>query len=672
MKMNPDSFSKTIIEDFQSFINYIKKNNLTCFFIIFISLFAYGFPLTNFTLSIDEERALVNNSNVAIWSGQGRFGIALIKLILHYSHTNSITATFLAVSALCLTSIIWAYIFYSIRENASARFDSAGIVISTIFLTFPAHSENIGFSIMSFELGIGWIAIATATFLTSRWVLYKKSKLYLVLGIALVVFATSIYQSYLPVYVCGVIICIILYAVFNKNNGDILSVKNLISMVGKYIFIGIMSLIGYKILDKLVGVFVPPTDYVSGFFAWGKNEPMYIISNLAGNFKSLIKGDIIFGSRIIILSLLAVILLIFIFAIKLLIQDSKRFNALIIVSLIGLLITPFLMSTALGTAVPIRANLVLSLFVASAWYLLYIQFKKNAMRNLLLLFTAYMSFYQAQSLSQLFYGDYSRYQQDVKLANQIGTKIQNLNVGESPSQPVVFIGSHSQTGEENVIKQEVIGYSFFEWDGGNIFRIRNFMKSLGYDFLIPTEEQKNRAIDIARTMPVWPDKNSVALKDNIIIVKLSGEIVKYPLELSHDDKRSSANSEIYRLKLNTTTVDFHYDMDVSSKMDGLELKSYSGDPQISFLLEKPISINSFDNIVIEFDSNISGNMQMFLSQNNESFGSEFNGYVKIKEGHNVIYCNKQTAMTNITGIRIDPPNDSLISLKNVTFIKHGI
>jgi len=65
------------------------------------------------------------------------------------------------------------------------------------------------------------------------------------------------------------------------------------------------------------------------------------------------------------------------------------------------------------------------------------------------------------------------------------------------------------------------GYSFFEWDGGNIYRIAAYMRLLGYPHLqIPTPEQRRRNDDVFHNMPTWPSADAVRAANGMILVKL--------------------------------------------------------------------------------------------------------------------------------------------------------
>ncbi|MNW45053.1 hypothetical protein D3C74_223050 [compost metagenome] len=171
-------------------------------------------------------------------------------------------------------------------------------------------------------------------------------------------------------------------------------------------------------------------------------------------------------------------------------------------------------------------------------------------------------------------------------------------------------------------------------------------------------------------MPVWPSKGSVALKDDIIIVNLSENPTKYYLELFQEDELEVATKEeVYKINLELDSPNYYYDMEVITKTDsGLIMKSNNVDPQISFTMDQKLNNDSFEYILIQFESNVDGVMQLFLAQQNESYG-KFNGTIAVKKGINSIYCRKQVLMENVSSVRIDPPNNSSVILNNIEFIK---
>ena len=47
------------------------------------------------------------------------------------------------------------------------------------------------------------------------------------------------------------------------------------------------------------------------------------------------------------------------------------------------------------------------------------------------------------------------------------------------------------------------------------------MRTIGYPYITATDEETQRAKEIAQTMDVWPNNGSVIFKDGLIIVRLS-------------------------------------------------------------------------------------------------------------------------------------------------------
>ncbi|TIN66718.1 MAG: hypothetical protein E5Y29_26720 [Mesorhizobium sp.] len=72
-----------------------------------------------------------------------------------------------------------------------------------------------------------------------------------------------------------------------------------------------------------------------------------------------------------------------------------------------------------------------------------------------------------------------------------------------------------------------VGHSFFEWDGGNGWRIAYYMKLLGYSNLNgATPDQVDQTIVRLSAMPVWPAPGSVEIQGDIALIRL-GEMPSY-------------------------------------------------------------------------------------------------------------------------------------------------
>ena len=651
-------------EEFLSLVKFIKANKFLIYTAIFISIFAYGFSLTHYTLSVDEEIALTLGDKYN-WSNQGRFGLDILKTLFNYWNTNSITSTFLAISLFAITGNLWAYAFFSITPQKTNRY-IPGIIIILLFITFPAYSENIGFSMMSFELGIGWVFVTIAAIIISKWAFYAmKSKTFLILGIIFTTFATSIYQAFLSVFIIGCFIQLIIYILYLEYHKTKMRFKSFFSIVIKIFLVSMSSLILYKLIDKLIQLYNPSSGYIENFIMWGKKPASLIIKDLYLYFSDLFSGKLIYGSQILFPTVVICFFLIVYFTIKLLTKKHSGNAGILILSLIGYGLTPFLIYILTGTSVPVRGNLVWPLFTSSIFLFLYLILNKVNIRKVLIFLVVVASFFQANAISQLFYSDYLRYEEDVKLANQIGFSIINLDLGEIPQFPVVYVGKHEQQQRKGIIKQEVIGYSFFEWDNGNQLRIGDFMQSLGYMYLPPTEEQRDRANQIAATMPTWPRTGSVALKDNIIIVNLSKSGGQPSLEISEVNP-GGVNDNQRMLSMDSLIFEPHNINLIKENNDIINAVTTGEDPYFSFPVESFMQNHSYNYFRIKLNSNIKGNLQIFLRPTNGDYSEVFSGTYDIHSGDNVIYCKIPEVIDVLSAIRIDPPDNSQLAIVDVS------
>jgi hypothetical protein len=89
---------------------------------------------------------------------------------------------------------------------------------------------------------------------------------------------------------------------------------------------------------------------------------------------------------------------------------------------------------------------------------------------------------------------------------------------------LIILGKHEPKNVIN-LKGETLGHSFFAWDmgtkQGTSIRTVVFLRTLGYPFRRPTDEQLNYTHSINQEITVWQDKNSIRIENDLIIIKLS-------------------------------------------------------------------------------------------------------------------------------------------------------
>ncbi len=676
------AFYADIRSEFTVFLDFIKRNKLLCAVVIFFSLLAYGLPLTQYTLSIDEENAMFRgNENYSVWSSQGRFGLSFLKLLFHYPAGNSITSTFLGVSLLAVSSILWAYMFRT--QPVHSRMNTfRSIIIAVLFLTFPAYAENIGFAMMSFELGIGWVLTTLTVLFLAQGVVYKKHLYYDVLAVLCIAFVTSIYQAFLPVIICGIAMIVLLQLEDRFRNKENVSLAQYVKMGCALVILLVIGLVLYKLIDIIVGLFVPASQYIDSFFAWGTESPKVILLTLLDFYHRLFTGEIMYGSYILLPSLVVAFILIIVYVFRWIRFKAWRGTiSSTILFFIVLLLSPFLMSFILGTSVLVRANFTWALFVACIWAIIYSLLHSRILKMIIMLGVLLIAFYQSNAIATLFYSDYNRYQDDVRLANQIDEQIQQLGVGEKPTVPVVFVGSHTQETRENLIQGEVLGHSFFEWDNGNPDRIMHFMNSLGYNYLMPDATQREQGLSLANTMPPWPYQGSVDLKDGLIIVNFTNHTKElaqqsasnpalFNLELANQrDDGAKIDKVLATMDLLKANTGYYSDLQVKEEANALQLTSGQPDPNISLSFMEPVDNYSFDYIKLNIESNMDGEMRMYLLQTGDTYTEKYSGGIILKKGSNIVYCKRQNLLDDLAALRIDPPNNSMIKVSSIELVK---
>ncbi|MBV5329426.1 MAG: glucosyltransferase domain-containing protein [Chlorobium sp.] len=99
-------------------------------FAIVVALLTYGYEITHFSLSIDEELHSFDAGNWRVWISQGRWGMGfLVYLFPHGLSIIPFLPTFLFAVGLGLSAVMFSTIFTNSREG--------GIAFTGIFVTSP-------------------------------------------------------------------------------------------------------------------------------------------------------------------------------------------------------------------------------------------------------------------------------------------------------------------------------------------------------------------------------------------------------------------------------------------------------------------------------------------------------------------------------------------------------
>lgn len=216
-------------------------------------------------------------------------------------------------------------------------------------------------------------------------------------------------------------------------------------------------------------------------------------------------------------------------AVEVCLAKKARCRWMYLLAVLLLQFSPFFMTIYMGTIPTERAQLVYPLLLTGNAVFLFS--KASGFRRAVIAFAIFVLFWSQSGMTmRLLYTDEIREQEDIRLAQQIESRIQELD--PSGEKEVAFVGVHDCELNLICVRGSLIGNSVFNWDSGagakylsSTARIWGTLHTLGYSFAyVWTEEQMIKARMEALTMTCFPDSGSVADKGEFIVVKLSEDI----------------------------------------------------------------------------------------------------------------------------------------------------
>ena len=468
-----------------------------------IAVLTYGFALTNYTITIDNETPIYHNFGLEF----GRWGQNLILYGLLDGHLQYFT----------LLLSLFLYSFAGVRlakifnlEGVSAYFFCA------LFVTFPQISYQVVFAMMA---DIAPIGVLLSVFSIEFFIKALESKilknklLYFLLVTLVITFLLSIYQAFILIPPT-IYVLILLQNTFTDNFNLKTEIKNIL-LLGLLV---IISTILYIISVKII---CPPMDdngYLASFISNGNESNNQLLDFLLLWCQNLV-GNFYYGEKTFIIATLASILLIIGFVL------NKKLIFIRIATLLIILLLPFLTSLFITSGynpprIYVTSNIVYAFVIVFAIDYFKV-FRYNYTRISIILICAINFYY----ITKLFYSSNKIFKHDLRTAE----KIDEIILSKYPDFPLtekkVFFYGYFPYEYHNPLRlknSEIFGGSFYSWDNGNNFRLINFFKVADVaDYtLLSTMEDLNKVRDSIGALPAWPNPNSIKMIDDIVVVKL--------------------------------------------------------------------------------------------------------------------------------------------------------
>jgi len=480
-----------------------KENTKLVFFSIFTVLICYGFALTNYSLSVDNEFPVYPNSSLEL----GRWGTNFIRYHIFHGHYPYFTLLLsLLILALAATEI--ASIF---KLNGIKAYLFCGL-----FLTFPQMAYQMVFIMQSDGIALGFLlsAVALKLFIQSSYNFLKLSSILNLLGAAFILmFVIAIYQGL-------VLIPVIIYLVYFLQKTFNEDFKFKTEFKNSLFFGGMMlaALVLYFISAKILCPPAPEGGYLSSYLT-GSDTSNRFSSFLSLWGKNLI-GTRYYGDTTFIFGTVAALAVLVKFAL------SKKHFLLRSLILILLLLLPFAFSFFITNGyhpprIYLTSGLVYAFFIS--FLIDSIKFEKQYLILCTLICVANIFF-----VTNLYYSNYQISNHDKELAKKMDAYIHEKYPEFNPATDYVFFygGLPYEHHANFALKDsEVFGGSIFSWGGGGNFRIICLFSSydIAYYRYLGERDKYFKAKEDAIKMPVWPDKESVQKFGDVIIVKLNNQ-----------------------------------------------------------------------------------------------------------------------------------------------------
>lgn len=504
---------------------FYRKNFWMILISLCLALIAFGFMLTHYSLTIDEETWANNAGNSLSWLKEGRFGIYLLDCI--FSPNGSYIPYLWDWISVILWSLSAPIILYSIISYFPSYRPFNVLIFCTYFSTIPlCVGEILSYSMFNLQISIAMFCTVISCWLSG---LYQKSgrKRLLLISVILLVFAISVYQAFLCVYITWAFSCVLIEVL----QGKLIKKKvlhNLLSYAGVFV----VSAAVYGGINLFISHYIIASGnhLTESYVGWGNGNLFVTIFLALANvirvsFGITVLGQNVYGGIAICVTTILFCAAMIYAIIK---ANGKKQKWYLFFITACFVISPFSLYIALGTyKTPGRMLIAISLTGAIQWLILLTFFsEKKKVHHALIALSLIVLIYNVFAMNRLFYDSWRVYQYDKDTAAQIMSEIEQKGYSYK-NKPVAFIGMYDDHAGIPLIRSDSCGGSFFNWDDGDNSRFTNFFHAEGYPIIRPTPAQISSALKSSRNMPLWPNPSGIVETQECIVVHLSDPTPKW-------------------------------------------------------------------------------------------------------------------------------------------------
>lgn len=470
---------------------YLRESKITiaCLGgVIFVFLI---FKLTFQTIGYDtDEWILAPEATLEHWLGIGRYSLVFLKQI--FGCLNNLNMlNILTYINIFIYTVLFIWFLNLDKEKVNIKKD---LICGVALVSSPIFLEQYYFTLQSAEVSFGMILIVLS-FITTYKFLAQKRYVWCIVTYLILIFCFGIYQSFINLYVLGVLIC--LYKLNNENT------RNNLKKISVCFLIFVTAVVSYICISNLaISILeVPSSEYLSiGWFKESFSKSCLTVV--------IVIGRIVLGhGNVLNLSYTACL----VYTILKMWKSKKKISWKNFY-LISLLAVPFLLNVLTASHLLIRSVLCIPVLCAFIYY----EFFQNSKVFDILICGFLLS--QIVHCALLTCSEYARYKEDIAISKRIYSEC-----NADSNTVVVFRGIREQEANRRTFTGQAMGNSFYEWSSDNRnadeIRIMYFMKLQGLELQYPTDVEMEQANQIV-IQSAYPHNGYIVKENGVYYVNL--------------------------------------------------------------------------------------------------------------------------------------------------------
>lgn len=421
----------TRLLEYRDSIVYFLKARWFFWPILLVTILSFGYRMVNPTLSNDDLGADFYFNQGGILA-QGRWSQYLIYKVFNLVNMNSSIINMYAV--LCIFVSVFLFVALIRMVSGNSIHPIAYFAFGSYFISYPLVVEIAMFDGGFFFVGLGYLVTPIILMCTQGWFLDHKRR-YLLVASILMTILLPLYESFATVYFLASLMLLTIAWKFNDKEeiGFLQNIKNImIIMIPLLIGITANGIINFSI-HQIIQL---PASHSSNGIVWssaflheGKELVYQFINQYIFNA---------FAYLPLMILIIAVLLQMGLAVIHYLREKQPYVFFIPLVATVSL----FTISIVSGRIQAYRMNTNFALYVAFTALMItqiVVMHKSLFLKVFALLFLGIGLVWQVNDINKWFFVEELRYQQDLAIVREIGTRLEReFDV----QKPVVFVGNN--------------------------------------------------------------------------------------------------------------------------------------------------------------------------------------------------------------------------------------